>query len=154
MQKYILILSVFISSLLGGCSTLQFPGVYKIPIEQGNVITQEMVDQLKPGMSTEQVEYIMGSPMIKDSFNAERWDYVYSIQRGKAPRKQYRLTIYFAADTLEYFTGDFIPSHITDMESTDMESTDKESADNEAGDKETKNNEVIDKNTQGNTEET
>ena len=88
MQKYITIPAVFLlgSLLLVGCSTLQFPGVYKIPIEQGNVITQDMVDQLKPGMSREQVEFIMGSPLIRDSFNAERWDYLYSIQRGNEAR--------------------------------------------------------------------
>ena len=111
MQKYISILAIFLAgSLINGCSTLQFPGVYKIPIEQGNVITQEMVDQLKPGMSREQVEYIMGSPLIKDSFNAARWDYVYSIQRGNDPREQQRMTIFFEWDKLKYFTGDFVPS--------------------------------------------
>ncbi len=107
MRKYILILTVFI---VGGCSTLQFPGVYKIAVEQGNVITQEMVDQLKPGMSKEQVEYIMGSPLIKDAFNNDRWDYVYSLKRGNNPREQHRLTIFFEEDGLSHFTGDFVPS--------------------------------------------
>ena len=115
MPKYIAILTVFLAStLLSGCSGLQFPGVYKIPIEQGNVITQEMVDQLKPGMSREQVEYIMGSPLVQDSFNAQRWDYVYSIQRNKLPREQYRMTIFFAGNKLDHFTGDFTPSAISE----------------------------------------
>ena len=116
MPKFISIVAILaISSLLGACSTLQFPGVYKITVEQGNVITQEMVDQLKPGMSKDQVEYIMGSPLIKDSFNAERWDYVYSIRRGDELRKEYRMTIFFKADSLDYFTGDFIPTAISEQ---------------------------------------
>ena len=102
--------AILIASALSACSTLQFPGVYKVTIEQGNVITQEMVDQLKPGMSREQVEYIMGSALIKDSFNEQRWDYVYSIQKGDKARKQSRLTIFFEGDKLKYFTGDFVPS--------------------------------------------
>lgn len=115
MQKYIHALAVVvITFFIAGCSTLQFPGVYKLSIEQGNVITQEMVDQLKPGMSMEQVEYVMGSPLIKDSFNANRWDYVYNIQRGSAAREQYRMTIYFKNDSLDYFTGDFVPSEASE----------------------------------------
>jgi outer membrane protein assembly factor BamE len=134
MQKYIPLLSVFMLGIvLAACSSLQFPGVYKIPIEQGNVITQEMVDQLKPGMSSEQVEYIMGSPLVKDSFNAERWDYVYSIQRGDKKRKQYRLTIYFENDALKYFTGDFIPSPINSKGAGNDESVDEDAAQNNEG---------------------
>lgn len=112
MQKYILVATICLISggILTGCSSLQFPGVYKIAVEQGNVITQEMVDQLKPGMSRDQVEYIMGSALIKDSFNADRWDYVYSIQKGNEPRTQSRLTIFFEGDKLKYFTGDFVPT--------------------------------------------
>ncbi len=100
---------------LHACSNLQFPGVYKLNIEQGNIITQEMVDQLKPGMSKEQVEFIMGRPLIKDTFNTERWDYVYSIERANQnqPREQHRITIFFEADKLKYFTGDFLPSSVS-----------------------------------------
>ena len=60
MPKYIAIVALIaINSLLGGCNTLQFPGAYKITVEQGNVITQEMIDQLKPSLSRDQVEYII-----------------------------------------------------------------------------------------------
>ncbi len=118
MQKYILILTAFVlASTLSACSTLQFPGVYKITVEQGNVVTQEMVDQLKPGMSRDQVEYIMGSPLIKDTFNPDRWDYVYNIKRGDDAREQYRMTIYFKNDQLSHFTGDFAPSSVQDSDS-------------------------------------
>jgi len=111
MQK--ILTFIFILSLLGleGCSTLEFPGVYKIPIEQGNIITQEMVDQLKPGMTEEQVEFVLGTPLTKDAFNSNRWDYLYSVKRGGQARKQHRLSIFFdKSGNLSYFTGDFQPS--------------------------------------------
>ena len=112
MNKFILF---FALTALSACSTLQFPGVYKITIEQGNVVTQEMVDQLKPGMSKDQVEYIMGSPLIKDTFNGERWDYVYNIKKGSATREQYRMTIFFKAGNLDHFSGDFIPTSVSEQ---------------------------------------
>lgn len=96
--------------LTTACSTLEFPGVYKLTIEQGNVITQEMVDQLKPGMSREQVEFVMGSPLIRDTFKSDRWDYLYRIKRGDEPSELYRMSIFFEGDHLSHFTGDFIPS--------------------------------------------
>lgn len=127
MPKYIQILvTILVSTLFVGCSTLEFPGVYKINVEQGNVITQEMVDQLKPGMSMEQVEYVMGSPLIKDTFNGSRWDYVYNIQRGDQARKQHRLTIFFEHESLKYFTGDFIPSDVIEQADADAISSEQE----------------------------
>lgn len=131
MLKYIpILLVILITGQLNGCSGLQFPGVYKIPIEQGNVITQEMVDQLKPGMSREQVEYIMGSPLIKDTFNQARWDYVYSIQRGKQPREQYRMSIFFKHDQLSHFTGDFVPSANSDKATDETDKTEDNADEN------------------------
>jgi outer membrane protein assembly factor BamE len=116
MLKLIVILTaVLTANLLTGCSTLQFPGVYKITVEQGNVITQEMVDQLKPGMSTEQVEYIMGTPLIKDTFDSQRWDYLYSITKGGDPRTQQRISIFFKNEQLQYFTGDFVPTETNEQ---------------------------------------
>lgn len=112
MQKIFSFLAVIclISAITTGCSNLKFPGVYKLTIEQGNVITQEMIDQLKPGMTRDQVEFILGSPLIKDSFNSDRWDYVYNIQPGNEPREQHRIAVFFTNDKLTSFTGDFVPS--------------------------------------------
>lgn len=92
-----------------GCSNLEFPGVYRLAIEQGNVVTQDMVDQLKPGMSREQVEFVMGSPLIRDPFNDDRWDYLYRIEHGDKTVENYRMSIFFEADRLKSFTGDFLP---------------------------------------------
>ena len=104
--------------MLGGCSWLSdndirlisFPGVYKIDIQQGNVLTQDMINQLRPGMTREQVSYVMGSPLLPDSYNNDRWDYIYSFQSGKGKgRTQQTLSLFFEDDSLSYFTGDVRP---------------------------------------------
>jgi outer membrane protein assembly factor BamE len=96
--------------LLSGCgsvSSFSFPGVYRIDIPQGNIITQEMVDQLRPGLSKNQVIFILGTPLIRDTFHQNRWDYVYSFQPGGGERAQERITLFFENDALTHFTGDF-----------------------------------------------
>lgn len=119
MYKY---LSLILLLCLSACGTLRFPGVYKINIEQGNIVTQEMVDQLEPGMTRSQVEFIMGSPLIKDTFNADRWDYVYSIGRGDEPREQMTFSVFFADDQLSKFTGDVLPSSSTEEQQLNKKS--------------------------------
>ena len=92
---------------IAGCS---FPGVYKVDIQQGNVVTQDMIDQLRPGMTRSQVRFIMGNPLITDTFHADRWDYLYSIQPGGSQRQQERVSlVYNANDQLAGFAGDFKP---------------------------------------------
>lgn len=86
-----------------------FPGVYKIDIQQGNVITQEMIDQLKPGMTKRQVQFVMGTPLIQGTFDQNRWDYVYSLQPGGETRQQESVVLYFENDLLSHFEGDFVP---------------------------------------------
>jgi outer membrane protein assembly factor BamE len=99
---------------LAGCS---FPGVYKIDIQQGNVVTQDMIDQLKPGMTQRQVRFIMGNPMITDTFHAKRWDYLYSIQPGGRQRYQERISLMFDGnDQLIGLAGDFMPGVSRDQE--------------------------------------
>jgi outer membrane protein assembly factor BamE len=91
--------------LLAGCA---FPGVYRIDIPQGNVITQEMVDQLRPGLTKRQVTFILGTPLIRDTFDQDRWDYLYSYQPGGGERVQERITVFFDDNgELTHFEGDF-----------------------------------------------
>lgn len=110
MQKTKLLLtSLSLTGLLAlaGCS---FPGVYKIDIQQGNVVTQDMIDQLRPGMTRKQVRFIMGNPLLTDTFHANRWDYLYSIQPGGGQRLQERVSVNFGADDqLVGLSGDFLP---------------------------------------------
>jgi len=99
---------------LAGCS---FPGVYKIDIQQGNVVTQDMIDQLRPGMTRRQVRFIMGNPLLTDTFHANRWDYLYSIQPGGGKRQQERISVVFDNnDQLAGLSGDFMPGVSRDQE--------------------------------------
>ena len=69
-------------------------------IRQGNLVTTEMRNTIKPGMSRAQVRYALGTPMIMDVFHANRWDYVYRLEQGRKLLNQQRLTLYFEGDTL------------------------------------------------------
>ena len=92
------LLAVACLLLLSACNnigSMDFPGVYKISIPQGNIITQEMVDQLRPGMTKRQVIFVMGTPLIRDPYHQDRWDYVYNFQPGGGERGQERLSVLF-----------------------------------------------------------
>lgn len=112
--KRILIITALASlALLGGCGnfgSMDFPGVYKISIPQGNIITQDMVDQLRPGMTKRQVIFVMGTPLVRDPYHQDRWDYVYNFQPGGGERGQERLSVVFEDDQLVSFSGDFEPT--------------------------------------------
>ena len=112
-MKQITIVSAILL-LITGCSMpklASFPSVYRINIQQGNVITQKMVDQLKPGMTKRQVQYVMGTALIKDTFHQDRWDYVHSFQPGGQVRRQENMTLYFDNGLLSHFEGDYAPSN-------------------------------------------
>lgn len=94
---------------LGACSFVGFPGVYKIDVEQGNIVTQEMADQLKPGMSRRQVRFILGTPLIEDSFNQDRWDYLYVKRNGPNVLSESLITVVFEGDNLLTVSGDYLP---------------------------------------------
>lgn len=83
---------------------------YKIDIQQGNVITRAMVDQLKPGMSKSEVIAIMGSPVLKSNFSAERLDYLYTARVGYGSLSEERVSLYFKQDKLIKITGTIIPN--------------------------------------------
>lgn len=100
MQKLLTVLLVFGAFLLGGCESLRFPGVFRIDIGQGNLITKDMVDKLRVGMTPRQVRYVMGSPMIADTFNPDRWDYLYNLETGKGLMIENHLVLYFEGDRL------------------------------------------------------
>jgi len=92
--------------LLAGCSSV--PSLlYKIEIQQGNVITQEMVNKLKPGMTRSQVRFALGSPMISDAFHENRWDYLYRFEQRGRLIEQRKLTIFFDNDHLVGIDGSF-----------------------------------------------
>ncbi|MGR8929978.1 MAG: outer membrane protein assembly factor BamE [Gammaproteobacteria bacterium] len=112
MKRNLTLLAVVTLTTLPACDTFleNLPGVYTIDVEQGNMIDQAMVDQLRPGMTRRQVLYIMGSPMLADAFHSNRWDYLYSDQPGGEDRVQKRISLYFNGDSLIAVQGDFRPS--------------------------------------------
>lgn len=95
---------------LSACSFVGFPGVYRIDIEQGNIVTEEMAEQLKPGMSRRQVRFILGTPLVEDTFNENRWDYIYVKRNGLDVLSESQLTVVFEGDTLAEIKGDYRPS--------------------------------------------
>lgn len=100
---------VYISSLLlAGCAG-HIPFAYEVPVQQGNIITDDMIAQLRPGMSREQVRYVLGTPAIEDPFHADRWDYVYALDVENEPMRVERLTVHFSDGRLSRLEGDLAP---------------------------------------------
>lgn len=100
--------------LLGGCGKTVpiLPGLtpYKMDVQQGNVVTQDMVAKLRPGMTRQQVRFVLGTPPIVDAFRNDRWDYVYSYSKAGVLTEQRRLTLIFEGDALKRIDGDVVPS--------------------------------------------
>lgn len=103
MLKHLTFVAFIASMNLTGC-------VYRVDVEQGNIVTQEMIDQLRPNMNKRQVRYVMGSPLVVDVFHQNRWDYVYSFQPGGGIRQQKRISLIFQDQLLMGLQGDFRPS--------------------------------------------
>lgn len=97
---------ILLQLALVGCTNFSFPGVYRIWVPQGNVFDEEMYDQLEIGMTRSQVRFVMGTPLIKDSFNKDRWDYSYQIRRGDELSVKKSMTLYFEGDALTRIEGD------------------------------------------------
>ncbi|WP_374088528.1 outer membrane protein assembly factor BamE [Methylomicrobium lacus] len=114
MRKPLFYSALLASLSVASCSMIlnNLPGVYTVDVQQGNIVDQAMVDQLRPGMSKRQVLYIMGSPMLKDPFHENRWEYLYSNQPGGEDRQQKRITLRFEGDKIVGLQGDFKPSKL------------------------------------------
>jgi outer membrane protein assembly factor BamE len=101
--------TVFLTLTLGACSWVPRPiSEYKIDIQQGNVLTQDMVAQLRPGLSKDQVRFILGTPVLMDMFHTNRWDYVYRLQKGSTGEVEMRRfsTFFDDEDRLTRVGGD------------------------------------------------
>ncbi len=104
MHVKFLLLSIV--SLSISCSYL--PSLpYKIDIQQGNVVTEDMVEKLRLGMTRSQVRFVLGSPLITDVFHINRWDYVYSLAPSGRLSEKRRLSVFFDGDLLTHIEGDF-----------------------------------------------
>lgn len=97
--------TALLASLLGlsACSSW----IYKIDIPQGNYTEQQLVDKLRIQMTKEQVQYILGSPVARDSFKQDKWHYIYTLTKGKGKTFRSELIIHFSQNKVIDITGDF-----------------------------------------------
>jgi outer membrane protein assembly factor BamE len=83
---------------------------YRIDVVQGNVVTQEVMAQIQPGLGRMQVKEILGTPLLADPFHVDRWDYVFTIRRQGVPDQQRRVSIFFKNDAVDHFDTEPLPS--------------------------------------------
>lgn len=122
MQKVLIFSALGASLILSGCSGQEtrpeyresvlanLPFVYKMTVQQGNLVTEEMIDRLEPGMTRVQVRYLLGTPALIDIFHTDRWYYTYTIQRGHDEMEKRPLVVYFDGDLLVKTEGDLHPN--------------------------------------------
>ena len=101
----------------GGCSSwssgdavLGLVSPYRIDIQQGNVLTQEQVDRVKPGMNRLQVRDVLGTPLLTDAFHADRWDYVFTLRQGNRPLQRRNVVLLFDGDVLKSIDAPELPT--------------------------------------------
>ena len=103
-----------LGAALAGCKSVEAPKVpgitpYRMVIQQGNFISDDMVAQLKPGMTKEQVRFVLGTPLVTDIFHADRWDYVFFREMPNGKREQRNLSVVFQDNKLARVIGDLLP---------------------------------------------
>jgi len=112
--------------VLAGCSTMTAPfdtwipyvsqfGVYRIDINQGNFLSQDMVDKLKEGQTKQQVRLVLGTPLIASVFRENRWDYTYEFRRNGRVETHRQFTVYFKDDLLTRWEGDELPKSVQEL---------------------------------------
>ena len=107
MRHLILLLALLSASC---SSTLPSFKTYKLDVQQGNVVTSKMMLQLKPGMTKSQVRYVMGTPLLQDSFHPDRWDYLYQMNKDGRVIERRRVILEFGDEGLKTVRGDVIPA--------------------------------------------
>jgi len=111
------VVGAFTCAVLAACSGLPDAGKvatavqpYKIDVVQGNVVTREQLAVLKTGMPRPVVRDVLGTPLLTSVFHAQRWDYVFTLQRQGAPAQSRRVTVFFKDDVVERIEADDLPS--------------------------------------------
>lgn len=95
-----------LSLLVAACGALS---PYRMEIQQGNYVSQEMIAQLKPGLTRDQVRFVMGTPLVSDIFHDDRWDYVFVRQRANSSDvEQRRVAVFFEDGKLKRVDGDVV----------------------------------------------
>ena len=95
--------SLIILLLIFSCS---LPRVYEVVVSQGNLIDEDMMEKLEVGMTESQVKYVLGSPLIADTFTPNRWDYYTSVTQGNKKFTEKKITLYFEDKKLVSWKGE------------------------------------------------
>ena len=106
---------VLVTLLVAGCGYVPtLPGLtsYKMDIQQGNVVTQEMMARLQSGMTRSQMRFTLGTPLLVDPFRSDRWDYVYLYMKQGVVTEQRRIVVVFKDDKLAHIEGDVVPAGV------------------------------------------
>lgn len=121
MRKLLIFIGVAATSGISGCGSFsevanvipdaldRAPLIYRPTIQQGNVVTQQQINELRPGMTKRQVRFLLGTPMLSDVFHANRWDYAFTKGVGSIPNERSQVTVYFEDDRLVRISGDLRP---------------------------------------------
>lgn len=94
MRKYSLLIALLLSQLVVSCA-------YKPDVQQGNTFEDKQLSQLKVGMTQQQVAFIMGTALLKDTFHKDRWDYVYTFAKNQGKTERRLLTLFFKNNRLK-----------------------------------------------------
>lgn len=94
---------LFLTILLSSCS---IPRIYQVVVSQGNLVDQEMISKLEVGMTESQVKFVMGTPLISDTFYPNRWDYFTSVTQGEVSFTNKKVTLFFEDKKLVRWEGD------------------------------------------------
>ena len=131
---------------LNGCSVDRYFLEYRVNVQQGNVVEQKQIIQLRPAMTRDQVRYVLGTPLLQDPFHANRWDYVYRYEDGATGQVTMRnISIYFnAAGQLERVGGDVAAGQPADVQFTGNLNADQAAAGAVANDVQSNQPQVID----------
>jgi outer membrane protein assembly factor BamE len=121
--RHLSVVAVVLAALFfAGCSTidtymptLRSFGVYKLDINQGNYLSQDMVDKLKVGQTKTQVRQLLGTPLLVSPFRESRWDYVYEFTKQGRVVEHRTFTAYFVDDKLARWEGDEMPQSIAEL---------------------------------------
>ena len=95
--------------LLSGCAVERYFLEYRINVQQGNLVEQKQIAQLRPGMTRDQVRYVLGTPLLQDPFHADRWDYPFLVKRGDGAVTTSHVVVYFKEGRVASFDGTDLP---------------------------------------------
>lgn len=117
-RSFSILLAIGACALLAACGTVdsvtsrmaQSITPYRVEVVQGNFVSREQVDALRPGMTRQQVREVLGTPLLTSVFHADRWDYVFTLKRQGVDPQARRLTVFFKGSEMERFEGDTMPS--------------------------------------------